>query len=110
MREIDRRGRDVNASIPADVIEAIDKGRNPEICTYQMLYVVIQLTFHVFAFLLVIFHSAHYFADSLGPFSMHFLNTSVGNLVQKQAVLCVESYLWLKSFGKQYAHVLGNYL
>lgn len=40
LREIDRRGRDVNASIPADVIEAIDKGRNPEICTFQMLYVL----------------------------------------------------------------------
>lgn len=39
LREIDRRGKNVNASIPMDVIDVIDKGRNPELCTYQMLYV-----------------------------------------------------------------------
>lgn len=39
LREIDSKSKAVNASIPFEVIEAIDKGRNPEQCTYQMLYV-----------------------------------------------------------------------
>lgn len=48
LREIDRRGRDVNATIPIDVIEAIDRGRNPEMCTFQTLYVTSSPCFSVF--------------------------------------------------------------
>lgn len=39
LREIDEKAKAVDAVIPLEVIEAIDKGRNPEHCTYQMLYV-----------------------------------------------------------------------
>jgi len=40
LREIDTKSKSVNAAIPFEVVEAIDKGRNPEQCTYQMLYVM----------------------------------------------------------------------
>lgn len=39
LKEIDRLAQNVTARIPVEVIEAIDKGKNPEQCTYQMLYV-----------------------------------------------------------------------
>lgn len=39
LREVDSRAKLVSASVPMDVLEAIDKGRNPDLCTYQMLYV-----------------------------------------------------------------------
>lgn len=43
LRDIDDCSKHVNAVIPSEVIDAIDKGRNPEWCTYQMLYVSVSL-------------------------------------------------------------------
>lgn len=43
LRDIDDCSKHVNAVIPSEVIDAIDKGRNPEWCTYQMLYVFVSL-------------------------------------------------------------------
>jgi Transcription factor subunit Med10 of Mediator complex len=40
LAHMDGKAHLVSAAIPVQVLEAIDKGRNPEICTYQMLYVV----------------------------------------------------------------------
>lgn len=37
LSEIDQCGKNVTATIPIDVIQVIDKGRNPELCTFQML-------------------------------------------------------------------------
>lgn len=39
LRDIDNCSKNVNAIIPAEVIEAVDKGRNPEWCTFHMLCV-----------------------------------------------------------------------
>lgn len=35
---MEEKSKNVTALIPFEVIEYIDKGRNPELCTYQMLY------------------------------------------------------------------------
>lgn len=45
LRAIDHCASKVDATIPADVIEAIDKGRNPEWCTYETLYVATTVVF-----------------------------------------------------------------
>lgn len=52
LRDIDDCSKHVNSIIPSEVVDAIDKGRNPEWCTYQMLYV--QASF--FSFHLVLLH------------------------------------------------------
>jgi Transcription factor subunit Med10 of Mediator complex len=37
LREMERAAAAVDAAVPVDVLEAIDRGRNPELCTYEML-------------------------------------------------------------------------
>lgn len=37
LRELDRAAGAVDAGVPMDVLEALDRGRNPELCTYDML-------------------------------------------------------------------------
>lgn len=37
LRELQRAAAAVDATLPVDVLEAIDRGRNPELCTYEML-------------------------------------------------------------------------
>jgi hypothetical protein len=39
LAHLDAKAQQVNAEVPIEVLEAIDVGRNPEHCTYQMLYV-----------------------------------------------------------------------
>lgn len=39
LAHIDAKAKLVGAQIPVEVLEAIDRGRNPEHCTFQMLYV-----------------------------------------------------------------------
>ena len=39
LSEIDAKAQEVSQSIPLDVLEAIDKGRNPDQSTHQMMYV-----------------------------------------------------------------------
>lgn len=38
LAHLDTQAGLVDAMIPVEVLEAIDRGRNPEHCTYQMLY------------------------------------------------------------------------
>lgn len=37
LQEMQRAAAAVDAAVPVDVLEAIDRGRNPELCTYEML-------------------------------------------------------------------------
>lgn len=45
LQTIDEKAKGVTATIPLEVIEAIDKGRNPQLVTYQMLYVFNMIAF-----------------------------------------------------------------
>jgi hypothetical protein len=38
LAHMDAKAKLVTAHVPVEVLEAIDMGRNPEHCTYQMLY------------------------------------------------------------------------
>lgn len=41
LAEIDGKGAQVKHTIPLDVLDAIDKGRNPEQSTFNILYVAL---------------------------------------------------------------------
>lgn len=40
LQELEKCSKGVEAMIPIEVLEAIDKGRNPELVTYSLLYVI----------------------------------------------------------------------